>query len=150
MYEINSTLNIIDFSIDGRLDQLNLSKKEMNYKISVNEPIHIGLKYNETDKNSYENLSTDAQSLNLYGSKKINKSLSTFFSSDFDLKKNYSPTEQSLGFAIQDDCSKLEIKYSNRRFNDNLNTIPIEKISFTFYMDYLGYFGFEQSTNLID
>ena len=81
MYEINSTLDIIDFSIDGRLDQLNLSKKEMNYKISINEPIHFELKYNETDKDSYENLSTDVQSLNLYGSKKVNKSLSTFFSS---------------------------------------------------------------------
>ena len=122
----------------------------MNYKISINNPIFLELKYNETDKDSYKYLSTDVQSLNLYGSKKINNSLSTFFSSDFDLKRNYSPIEQSLGFAVQDDCSKLEIIYSNKRFNDSLNTLPEEKISFTYYMDYLGYLGFEQSTNLID
>ena len=47
--------------------------------------------------------------------------LSTF-SSDFDLKRNYSPIEQSLGFAVQDDCSKLKL-YSNKRFNDSLNTL---------------------------
>ena len=150
VYEINSQLNIFDLSVDGRLDQSNFSKKEMNYKISINNPIFLELKYNETDKDSYKDLSTDVQSLNLYGSKKINNSLSTFFSSDFDLKRNYSPIEQSLGFAVQDDCSKLEIIYSNKRFNDSLNTLPEEKISFTYYMDYLGYLGFEQSTNLID
>jgi len=150
VYEINSKLNIFDLSIDGRLDQSNFSKKEMNYNISINNPIFLELKYNETDKNSYKDLSTDVQSLNLYGSKKINNSLSTFFSSDFDLKRNYSPIEQSLGFAVQDDCSKLEIIYSNKRFNDSLNTVPEEKISFTYYMNYLGYLGFEQSTNLVD
>jgi len=42
----------------------------------------------------------------------------------------------------------LDISYSNTRFNDNFNTQPEEKISFTFNMDYLGFFGYEQSTDL--
>lgn len=148
-YEINSKFKIFSLAVEGRLDQSNFSKKEMTYNLEINKPIFIELKYNETDKDAYQNLSTDKQSLNLYTSKKINNSLSVFISSDFDLKKNYSPTDQSLGLEIQDDCSKLEIIYSNRKFNDNLNTLPEEKLTFTFFMDYLGYIGFEQATNLL-
>jgi hypothetical protein len=43
---------------------------------------------------------------------------------------------------------RLDISYSNTRFNDNFNTQPEEKISFTFSMDYLGFFGYEQTTDL--
>ena len=40
------------------------------------------------------------------------------------------------------------MSYTNVRFNDNFNTLPEEKIGLTFNMDYLGFFGYEQSTNL--
>ena len=44
-----------------------------------------------------------------------------------------------LKFSLFDECSQLDINYSNTRFNDNFNTKPEEKISFTFSMDYLGF-----------
>ena len=47
-----------------------------------------------------------------------------------------------------DECSQLDVTYSNTRFNDNYNTNPEEKINFMFTMDYLGFFGYEQSTDL--
>ena len=50
--------------------------------------------------------------------------------------------------SLFDDCSQLDISYSNTRFNDNFNTQPKETIGLTFSMDYLGFFGYEQSTNL--
>ena len=40
------------------------------------------------------------------------------------------------------------ITYSNTRFNDNYNTKPSEIISLTFSMDYLGFFGYQQTTDL--
>ena len=41
---------------------------------------------------------------------------------------------------LHDECSQLDIKYSNTRYNDNFNTKPLETISLTFAMDYLGFF----------
>ena len=61
---------------------------------------------------------------------------------------NYNPYKSFLKLSLFDDCSQLDISYSNTRFNDNFNTQPEEKISFTFSMDYLGFFGYEQSTDL--
>ena len=55
---------------------------------------------------------------------------------------------KQLKLSLFDECSQLDISYSNTRFNDNFNTQPEEKISFTFSMDYLGFFGYEQSTDL--
>ena len=51
----------------------------MNYRISIDNPIFLELKYNETDKDSYKDLSTDVQSLNLYGSKKSITHYQLFF-----------------------------------------------------------------------
>ena len=50
--------------------------------------------------------------------------------------------------SLFDDCSKLDITYTNTRYNDNFNTQPEETIGITFSMDYLGFFGYEQSTDL--
>ena len=41
-----------------------------------------------------------------------------------------------------------DLTYSNLRFNDNFNTIPEEKISISFKMDYLGFFSYEETNNL--
>ena len=64
------------------------------------------------------------------------------------MKNNYDPYKTSLSLSILDECSKLDIIYSNIRFNDNYNTQPEEKISLNFQLDYLGFFGYEQTTDL--
>ena len=43
---------------------------------------------------------------------------------------------------------KLDISYTDKRFNDNYNTKPSEIISISFSMDYLGFFGYQQKQNL--
>jgi len=53
-----------------------------------------------------------------------------------------------LRVSLFDDCSQLDITYTNTRYNDNFNTQPEETIGITFNMDYLGFFGYEQSTDL--
>ena len=70
------------------------------------------------------------------------------FSSSLDLKNNYSPFKSSLSLNLFDECSKLELTYSQIEFNDNFNTIPEEKISITFYMDYLGFFNVDNMSNV--
>ena len=47
-----------------------------------------------------------------------------------------------------DECSQLNVAYTNTRFNDNFNTKPEEMISLSFRMDYLGFFNYEQTTDL--
>ena len=64
------------------------------------------------------------------------------------MKNNYDPYKSSLKLSLFDECSQLDINYSNTRFNDNFNTTPEEIIGITFRMDYLGFFGYEQSTDL--
>ena len=64
------------------------------------------------------------------------------------LKNNYDPYKSTFKISLFDECSQLDINYSNTRFNDNFNTKPEETISLTFSMDYLGFFGYEQSTDL--
>ena len=65
-----------------------------------------------------------------------------------DLKNNFSPFYDIFGLELYDECSRLNIKYSNRRYNDNFNTSPEELISISYYMDYLGFFGYQQTTDL--
>ena len=65
------------------------------------------------------------------------------------LKNNYNPYKSSVNLSLFDECSKLEISYSNLRYNDNFNTVPKETIGLTFSMDYLGFFGYQQSTDLL-
>ena len=69
-------------------------------------------------------------------------------SSDIDLKNNYSPFKQTIKLSLFDECSKLDISYVDERFNDNYNTQPSETINISFSMDYLGFFGYEQNSNV--
>ena len=62
--------------------------------------------------------------------------------------KTIQPYYDSFGLKVHDECSELRIQYSNKRYNDNYNTSPEELISVSFYMDYLGFFGYQQTTDL--
>ena len=147
-FEAKTNYNNILFKIDSRMDQKNFSKKEMNYSLNYDGTINFCLDYNETLKDAFKELSNDTQSLKFKVSKKINNNFSANYSTNLDVKNNYDPFKSVLGISIFDECSQLDIKYSNVRYNDNYNTQPEEKISLSFTMDYLGFFGYEQSTNL--
>ncbi len=140
--------NNLNFKIDTRLDQKDLSYKEMNYFINLNEPINLNLSYHETKSEAFKTQSNDTQALEFQIQKNINENIILEYSNSLDVKNNYDPYKSKIVFSIFDECSKLDLTYSNTRFNDNFNTQPGETISFTFYMDYLGFFGYEQSTNL--
>ena len=150
-FSIESKLSINEFSlkIDARLDEENLSKKEMNYEINFEKLVKTSLIYNETQSEAYRNLSNDTQSVVINLSKEINDNVNINFESNLDVKNNYDPYKGVFNISLFDECSQLDISYSNTRFNDDFNTQPEEKISFTFSMDYLGFFGYEQSTDLI-
>ena len=67
---------------------------------------------------------------------------------NLNLKDDYSPLTQTFKLSLFDECSRLDISYLDERFNDNYNLQPSETISISFHMDYLGFFGYEQSSNL--
>ena len=146
--EAKTNFDSVFFKIDTRLDNNQLEKKEMNYSLNYINNFELNIDYNETDSNSFKNLSSDTQSLGLELGKKINQNINIYMSTDLDLKNDYSPFKQSLKLSLFDECSKLEITYTDERFNDNYNTKPKETISLNFYMDYLGFFGYEQKSNL--
>ena len=146
--EAKISKNNLIFKIDTRLNQKDLSHKEMNYFISLQEPLKINLSYHETKKDAFKNLSNDTQALDFQIQKSITENINIEYSNNLDVKNNYDPYKSKIIFSIFDECSKLDLTYSNTRFNDNFNTQPGETISFTFNMDYLGFFGYEQSTNL--
>ena len=81
-------------------------------------------------------------------SKKINENVEVSYNSNLDLKNNYSPYSESLSISLFDECSNLNLTYNNTRYSDNYNTTPEQRIGITFSMDYLGFFGYEQKTNL--
>ena len=145
--EINN--NKFVFKIDSRVDKDKISKKEMNYSLFFQKPINLSLNYNETQAEAFKNLSNDTQSINLEISKSIYENLNLSYNSNLDVKNNYDPYKSSFKMSLNDECSQLDIIYSNTRFNDNFNTKPEETISFIFNLDYIGFFGFEQSTDLI-
>ena len=149
-YAFESKLNLKDvlFKIDARLDNNNFSKKEMNYSIDFEKNIKFSLMYNETQSDAFKNLSNDTESIIFGISKEINKNINIGLNSNLDVKNNYDPYSSSLKISLFDDCSKLDITYTNTRYNDNFNTQPEETIGITFSMDYLGFFGYEQSTDL--
>ena len=146
--EAKTNFDNVFFKIDTRLDNNQLEKKEMNYLLNYQNNFELNLDYNETDANSFKNLSSDTQSLGVELGKKINENIRLYMSTDLDLKNDYSPFKQSLKLSLFDECSKLDITYTDERFNDNYNTKPNETISLNFYMDYLGFFGYEQKSNL--
>ena len=120
----------------------------MNYSLIFKEPIKISLNYNETQKEAFKDLSNDTQSLKVVLSKKINDNVELSLDSNLDVKNNYDPYESTFRIRLADECSQLDINYINTRFNDDYNTKPQETISLTFRMDYLGFFGYEQTTDL--
>ena len=133
-YSIESQLIVNEFSIkiDARLGEENLSKKEMNYEINFKNFVNTSLIYNETQSEAYSNLSNDTQSIVLGISKKINDNVNINIDTNLDVKNNYDPYKSIFKLSLFDECSQLDISYSNTRFNDNFNTQPEEKISFTF------------------
>jgi lipopolysaccharide assembly outer membrane protein LptD (OstA) len=149
-YSIESKLRIneILFKVDARIDNANLAKKEMNYELIFNKFLNTSLKYNETKSAAFKDLSNNTQSLLVSISKNINDNLNINFNTNLDLKNNYDPYKSKFKLSLFDECSELEIGYSNTRFNDNFNTQPEEILSLKFIMDYLGFFGYEQSTDL--
>ena len=146
--EAKTNFKDISFQIDSRLNNTNLSKKEMNYDLSYSNKFDFNLTYNETDGDSYKTSSSDTQSLGLGLGKEINDNITLSFNSNMDIKNDYSPYSQSLNLNLSDECSELVITYKDVRFNDNYNTTPNETLSISFYMDYLGFFGYEQKTNV--
>ena len=147
-FEANTKINNINFQIDTRFDNKNLSKKEMNYSLNFENPINILINFHETKSEAFKELSNDTQSLNFKMSKEINENISFIYQTALDVKNNYDPYKSTLKLSLFDECSQLDITYSNTRFNDNFNTTPEEIIGFTFSMDYLGFFGYKQSTEL--
>jgi len=149
-YALESKLNLknVLFKIDARLDNNNFSKKEMNYSIDLEKNIKFSLMYNETQSDAFKNLSNDTESIIFGISKEINENINIGLNSNLDVKNNYDPYSSSLKISLFDECSKLDITYTNTRYNDNFNTQPEETIGITFSMDYLGFFGYEQSTDL--
>ena len=147
--EFSTSVNKTNFQVDARLDNTELEKKEINYSFGFNRsPINFNMDYHETESDAYENYSNDTKSLNIGISTEINENISFSYGTNMDLKNNYDPYSATLGLKVKDECSELKVIYSNTRFNDNYNTKPSETISINFYMDYLGFFGYEQSTNL--
>ena len=147
-FEASYSMENVLFKIDSRFDRDTLSKKEMNYSLNLEKPIDLILNYNETQSEAFKDLSNDTQSINFDIKKKLNSNISVGYSSNLDVKNNYDPYKSLFQISFFDECSQLDINYSNTRFNDNFNTQPEEIISLTFRMDYLGFFGYEQSTNL--
>ena len=149
-YAINSKINFknIFFDMDSRISHKNLSKQEMNYSLSFSDPLNISLTYNETSKEAYLEHTNDTKSLTASLSNQINENLKLSLASKMDVKEKYQPFENSIKVSIFDECSNLDITYSNVRYSDNYNTTPSETLSLTFIMDYLGFFGYSQSTDL--
>ena len=149
-FETKIKLRNFEFKFDSRNNNKTLSKKELNYSLSLLKPVNLNLAYNETEKDAYSNLTNDSKSLTFSTSKNLNENLIIGFSSNLDLKEDYKPYQQSMNLTFFDECSSLNITYINTRYNDNFNTKPTETIRFEFYMDYLGLIGYEQSTDLLN
>ena len=146
--EGNTNINDLFFSIDTRLDRNSLKNKELNFILSTNKPFDISLNYHQTSKDAFLENSNDTEYLGVGLKKDINRNLIFSYESNIDLKNNLSPYYDTLGLKIYDECSELSFKYSNKRYNDQYNTAPEEILSISFNMDYLGFFGYEQTTDL--
>ncbi len=147
-FEVKTNFDNLNFKMDTRVDNGQLDKKEMNYSLDYSSIFDISLTYNETDSKAFKEISSDTQSMGIDFRKKINENMRFSFNSNLNLKDNYSPLKQTFNLTIFDECSKLNISYLDERYDDNYNTRPSETISISFHMDYLGFFGYEQSNNL--
>ena len=148
--EAKTTYKDLSFKLNSRIDHNTLNKKEIGYSLGLQKPLNLEISYYETDKDSYEIVSNNTKSMILDISKNLNDNISISYNTNLDLKNNYSPYSETFTISMFDECSRLDIGYSNKRFNDNYNTVPEEKISLTFYMDYLGFLGFEQNSNIFN
>ncbi len=146
--EGNTKLSNVSLNLDARLDRSSLMKKEMNISLITEKPIKISLNYHETQKNAFEENSNDTEYLGINLERKLYENLELTYSSNFDLKNNFNSYYDTIALKIFDDCSELNIQYSNRRYNDDYNTTPEELLSINFRMDYIGFFGYQQSTDL--
>lgn len=146
--EAKTKIKDITLNLDSRLDRYNLENKELNFRLSTTQPFNIFLNYHETSKQAFEKNSNDTEYLNIGMEKKINNNLIFSYGSNIDLKNNFSPYYDTFALKVFDECSELKIQYLNKRYNDNYNTNPEEIISINFYMDYLGFFGYQQTTDL--
>lgn len=149
-YSTEASINYFDlvFKIDARIDQKKFSKKEMNYSFIIDKKYDIEFNYNETEKEAFKNNSNDTKSLNIALTKELNNNINFSYSSSLDLKNNYQPFKSTLKIGLYDECSQLDITYTNIRFNDNFNTQPEETIGLVFSLDYLGFFSYQQKTDL--
>ena len=147
-FELKTTFDNTFLKLDTRLDNNDFEKKEMNYSLGYSNLFDLNLEYNETDARAFQHSSSSTQSLGIDFGKQLNDNIKIYFNSDMDLKNDFSPLTQSLKISLFDECSKLDISYIDERFNDNYNTKPNETISISFYMDYLGFFGYEQKSNV--
>ncbi len=135
-------------NLDLRIDKSSFSRKEMNLNVSTSDPLKISLDYHETQKNAFNENSNDTEYLGISLEKNINDNLKFAYSSNIDLKNNFSSYYDKFGIKLFDECSELSIEYSNRKYNDNYNTSPEELLSINYRMDYLGFFGYQQTTDL--
>ena len=151
-YALEGVTNINNLLIkfDARIDKNSFKKKETNVSINTNYPTNISLNYHETQKNAFSEKSKDTEYLGINIEKKFNDYSSLSYSSNIDLKSNFSSYYDKFVLKIFDDCSALSLEYSNKRYNDNYNTSPEEIFSINFRMDYLGFFGIEESTDLLN
>ncbi len=149
-YALEGSTNIKNLSInlDTRLDKNSLKNKETNVSINTVSPFNISLNYHETQKEAFNKNSNDTEYLGINLEKQINDNLMLGYSSNIDLKNSFNSYYDTFKLKVFDDCSELNIQYSNRRYNDNYNTTPEELLSINFRMDYLGFFGYQQSTDL--
>ena len=149
-YAIEAKMNLQKFlfKIDSRLNYTDLSKKEMNYSLETDHPINLILNYNETQKEAFKNKSNDTQSIDINFTKQLSDYVNVDLTTNLDVKNNYDPYKSVFKISLFDECSQLDLNYTNTRYNDNFNTKPEETIGLTFRMEYLGFFGYEQSTNL--
>ena len=159
--KINQEAHLSDYALEGstefknfflnldlRIDRSKLKKKEMNMSLTIDNPLKISLNYHETQKNAYNERSNDTEYLGIKIEKEINDNLILGYSSNVDLKNNFSSYYDKLGLKVFDECSELTIEYTNRSYNDDYNTVPEEILSINFRMDYLGFFGYQQTTDL--
>ena len=58
----------------------------MNYNLGYSDKFELNLNYNETEVDSFKNLSSDTKSLGLNIGKEINENISISMSSNLDLR----------------------------------------------------------------
>lgn len=140
---------LFSFNLGSRINNANYSKKEMDYSFSINnKKWDLLLSYNETSDEAFSENSDNSKALKSKLNIQVNQNVDLSYSTNLDLQNDYYPFSSQLILNLSDECSQFEISYLNTRYSDNFITTPTETISLTYRMDYLGFFGYEQSTDL--